>query len=373
MFLKSQVACGFALVALVALGAESPGTRQPPESPETLAARVDAVVRQAMDKQRIPGLSLAVIRDGRLVVAKGYGLANIELRVPAAPETVYQIQSITKSFTATGIMLLVEDGKVGLDHTIGTYLVGTPESWKAITVRHLLTHTSGIKDFINEPTANLRLDVTEEEVLRATAARPLNFRPGDRYAYSNTNFHLLAMVIRKATGKSYGEFLRERIFKPLGMADTGVISLSEIIPNRAAGYAPAANGWRNGDWIAPSILAYGGGGLRSTVLDMVKWDAALDSDRVLKKSSLEQMWTPAKLNNGQATEYGFGWRVKRVGGHRCVAHGGAHSTGFSTSLLRFLDDRLTVVVFSNGRDVPVERLARQVAGVFVPDLAPPEH
>lgn len=377
MFLKNQGALLFAmLIVRAALGADEPSAEKPPPGTQTTdpvqrAARVDALVQQALQKQRIPGLSLAVVKDGQLVLAKGYGLANVELHVPATSETVYQLQSITKSFTATGIMLLVEAGKLSLEDKISQYLDGTPESWKDIAVRHLLTHTSGIKDFINEPTANLRLDVSEEDVLQATAARPLNFSPGAQHAYSNTNYHLLAMIIRKLTGKAYGDFLRERIFDPLEMQDTRVISLSEIIPNRAAGYSLAKDGWRNGEFIAPSVLGYGGGGLRSTVLDMVKWDSALDTERVLKKDTLEQMWTPAKLSNGQSAPYGFGWSVRRVRDHRCVSHTGGHVTGFATIISRYVDDRLTVIMLSNGRHAQVGRLAEQVAGVFVPALAPP--
>ena len=373
MFLRTQFACVSAVLAIISITVGTLAAIEPTASPAERAPRIDEIVWQAMERQGIPGVSLAVVQGGRLVLAKGYGLANIELQVPATPETVYQIQSITKSFTATGIMMLVEEGKVSLDARISTYLTGTPETWKDITVRNLLTHTSGIKDFINDPTASLRLDVTEEDVLKATASRSLNFQPGERYAYSNTNYHLLAMIIRKVTGKSYGDFLRERIFKPLGMVDTDVISLSAIIPHRAAGYQMAADGWRNGDLIAPSILAYGGGGLRSTVLDFVKWDAALYTESVLKKASLEQMWTPATLTSGKTTNYGFGWSLETVQGHRCISHGGAHVTGFQTTFNRYVDDRLSVVVFSNCIGVGIDRLAQRVAGVFVPSLTPPEY
>ncbi len=155
------------------------------------------------------------------------------------------------------------------------------------------------------------------------------------------------------------------------MTNTRVVSLSEIIPNRAAGYLKASDGWRNGEFIAPSILGYGGGGLVSTVLDMVKWDAALYTESVLKKTSLEQMWTPARLNNGKTTDYGFGWRVKAIRGHRCISHSGGHRTGFASNISRFVDDRLTVVVFSNCGGSGVDRLAQRMAGVFVPDLIPP--
>lgn len=169
-------------------------------------AAVDAYVRGQMDRLQVPGLSLAVVKDGQVVYSRGYGLANVELKVPVGPDTVFQIQSITKTFTAAAVMMLVEEGKVGLDDPVGKYLDGTPDSWMPVTIRQLLSHTSGIKDFINEPTASLRLDVSEQEVLEATAPRPLNFKPGDKYLYSNTGYHLLAMVIRKVTGKSYGTF-----------------------------------------------------------------------------------------------------------------------------------------------------------------------
>src|SRR5689334_2109386 len=153
------------------------------------ADTIDDYLNTEIAAKHIPGLSLAVVRDGKVEKLSAYGLANIELSVPASPQTVFQIQSVTKTFTATAILMLVEEGKLALEDPVGKHLDGTPESWKPITLRHLLTHTSGIKDFINEPTASLRIDVTEEKVLRATAPRKLNFEPGEKYAYSNTNYH----------------------------------------------------------------------------------------------------------------------------------------------------------------------------------------
>jgi len=342
----------------------------PAKSPDPQAERVEELVKWEMERQGIPGLSLAVVRDGQVVLAQGYGLANVELGVAATPQTVYQLQSLTKSFTATGIMMLVEEGKVGLDDKIGKHLAVPTDRWKNITVRHLLTHTSGIKDFINEPTVSLRLDVAEEEVLKAAARRPLNFEPGEKYAYSNTNYHLLAMIVHKATGKSYGEFLRERIFDPLGMDQTRVVSLSEIIPNRAAGYRRERGAMRNGEFVAPTILGYGGGGLRSTVLDLAKWDAALYTEKLLKRSSLEQMWTPAKLNSGKPTAYGFGWGIGTIRGHRCLSHTGAHVTGFATAISRFVDDKLTVIVLANCNGANPAGIAQRIARLYIPGLAP---
>ena len=181
---------------------------------------MDDLLTAEIQKRHLPGLSVAVVRDGEIIKTAAYGLADLELDVPATPKTVFQIQSITKTFTAAAILLLAEEGKLALDDPVAKHLEGTPDSWKGITIRHLLNHTSGIKDFINDATASLRLEVTEEEVLRATASRPLNFPPGERWAYSNTNYHLLAMIIRKLSGQWYGDFLRERIFVPLGMTDT---------------------------------------------------------------------------------------------------------------------------------------------------------
>jgi CubicO group peptidase (beta-lactamase class C family) len=316
-------------------------------APGVRADSVDDYVNLQMRQSGIPGLALAVTRNGAVVKAAGYGLANVENDVPVAPQTVFQIQSVTKQFVATAIMMLVEEGKVALDAKVSTYLDGTPETWKEITIRRLLSQTSGIKDFINEPTASLRLEVSEQEVFRALVPRPLNFQPGERYAYSNSNYHLLAMIIRKVTGESYGTFLRKRVFDPLGMTQTRVISLSEIIPHRASGYNRAGNELCNGQFVAESILAYGGGGLLSTAADMAKWDLALRGDKLLPHSRLEQMWTPTRLNDGTFSNYGFGWGIGGQPPHRFVQHSGGHITGFTSHIVRYLDDDLSVIVLVN--------------------------
>jgi len=294
--------------------------------------------------------------------------------VPVSANTVFQIQSITKTFTASAVMMLVEEGKVALEDPVSKFLDGTPESWKPVTIRHLLSHTSGIKDFINEPTASLRLDVSEKDVLAATAPRPLNFKPGERYLYSNTGYHLLAMVIRKVTGKSYGDFLAERIFKPLGMDHTRVQDLSEVIPGRAAGYNFGGGKLTNGEYVAQSILSYGGGGVLSTVRDMAKWDAALRGESLLKRATLEQMWTPMTLNDGKKSTYGLGWGTGNLSGHRYVQHSGGHVTGFQTFMRRYVDDGWTVIVLTNqSGNVDPAKIAVRVVGMFESSLAPPTY
>src|SRR5258706_1135425 len=274
---------------------------------------INQFIEAQMRKQQIPGLSLAVVKERQLLLTHGYGLADVELNVAATPETVYQIQSITKSFTASAIMMLRREGKVGLDDAIGKYLEGVPESWKGITIRRLLNHTWGIKDYINEPHASLRLETTDEEVLRETAKRPLNFAPGEKYAYCNTGYLLLGMVIRKTTGEPYAEILRKRIFEPLGMSSTRVVSLKEIIPGRASGDGVAEGKLIGGDYVAESVLSYPGGGLLSTVLDMAKYEAIWLRGQLLGESTIEEMWTPGRLNDGSRTLYGFWWGIKDLG------------------------------------------------------------
>jgi D-alanyl-D-alanine carboxypeptidase len=336
------------------------------------ADTVDDYLTAEIRDRHIPGLALAIVRDGHIEKLAAYGLANVELNVPASPQTVFQIQSVTKTFTSTAILMLCEEGKLALDDPIAKHLDGTPDSWKSITLRHLLSHTSGIKDFINEPTASIRLDVSEQDVLRATAPRALNFEPGEKYAYSNTNYHLLAMVIRKITGKSYGDFLKERIFAPLAMNDTRVQSLREVIPNRAAGYQWAGERLRNGDFVAESILAYGGGGVISTASDMAKWAVALDEGKVLKKETMDMAWTGAKFNDGKKSGYGLGWGVGLANGHRYVGHSGSHATGFTSNIVRYRDDGLTVVVLTNAGHANPSKIAQHVAGIYLPALAPKE-
>lgn len=334
--------------------------------------RIDRAVREEMDAQRIPGLSVAIVRDGKLLYSKGFGLANVELGVKATDKTVYQIQSVTKQFTASAILLLAQEGKLGLDDPLSKHLDKTPDSWSEVTIRHLLTHTSGIKDFINEPTQSLKVEVSEQEVFDATASRPLNFKTGEQYQYSNTNYHLLAMVIRKLTGKAYGEVLAERIFGPLKMNDTSIVSLSGIVERRAAGYLMESGKMRNGEYVAQSVLAYAGGGVVSTVLDMAKWDIALDGDAILNPDSKRQMWSPMRLRGGGVSPYGFGWAIGTLNGHREFAHSGGHVTGFTSFYAKYPDDRLTVLVLTNAGWGNPARIARLIAGAVVPALKPQE-
>lgn len=334
------------------------------------ADKVDDYISGQMQKQHIPGLSLAVVRGGKILKAKGYGLANVELYIPATADTVYEIGSVTKQFTATAIMMLVEEGKIGLDEKITTYLTALPEGWKHVTVRQLLTHTSGIKGYTGVPGFEkiMLVPASKEEVIKAVSTYPLKFPSGDSWEYSNTGYFLLGMIIEKASGKSYAEFLKKRIFSPLQMNSTRINHLHTIIPNRANGYEWKDGALYNADFISMT-WPFAAGAIVSTVNDLAKWDAALYTDRLLKTASLQQMWTPVKLNSGNTFGYGFGWFVDKVKGHTHVSHSGS-IPGFTSHVTRFPEDKLTVVVLTNQMD-NAPRIGEAVAGMYLPVIAPP--
>jgi len=333
------------------------------------ADKVDDYIKAEMHRNRIPGLSLAIVRDSKVVRATGYGFANVELSVPAAENTVYQIGSITKQFTATMVMMLVVENKVRLDDKITARISNLPASWSDVTIRQLLTHTSGIKDYteVEGFERRRRVESTQAELLELVETEKLQFTPGEEWRYCNTNYLLLGMLIEQVTGKKYYQFLFERILKPLGMTQTHVNDRQAIIANRATGYIRIPGNLQNAPYFSPAN-AFGAGDLISTVEDMVKWDAALYSERLLKASSLEEMWTPVVLSKGGTAEYGFGWDVKSENGHRLIAHGG-NITGFSCGILRFVNDKLTVIVLTNFGSINAEAIAQGVAAQIQPELA----
>lgn len=336
---------------------------------QRIESKIDRLVRAEMRKEKIPGVSLAIIRNGRVDILKSYGLANVEHKVPVKPETVFQSGSIGKQFTAAAVMILVEEGKLSLDDKIMKFFPDVPATWSNITVRHLLTQTSGMGDY--PPEVDLRREYTEDEYLEYFKKAPLSFAPGEKWDYSNSGYATLGFLIHKVTGKFYGEFLRERIFKPLGMATARVISEADIVPNRAAGYRLVQGALKNQEWVSPSTNTTADGSLYLTILDLAKWDAALYTDKPLKQSSLAQIWTPVKLNDGERKGYGFGWHTETLHNRRAVFHGGAWQ-GFKSFILRFPDDKLTIMFFANSWETRDFKFARQLASIFYPEFALPQ-
>jgi CubicO group peptidase (beta-lactamase class C family) len=345
---------GMVRIALLLLASARVATADP----------VDDIVNAELKRQGIPAVSVAVIREGQIVKAEGYGLANAELNVRATPQTVYQIGSVSKQFIAAGIMLLVQDGKMGLDDRANAYLAGTPAAWQAITVRHLLTHTAGI---INEPPGfdPFKLQ-SDADLVKSTYSAPLLFAPGADWTYSNAGYFALAEIIRVVSGEPWDAFLQKRLFQPLAMTSTRTTTM-EMVSNRASGYAPINGKMSN----APPILPVRpSGAFLSTVLDLAKWDAALSAGSLLSTATLNQMWTPVTLNGGGTYAYGFGWQVDAVAGHKRVHHSGT-MPGFRATIHRYLDDKLTVIVLTNAGNADPGSIARLIAESYMPGLVEP--
>jgi CubicO group peptidase (beta-lactamase class C family) len=328
------------------------------------SASIDDYVHSEMQRQHIPGLSLLVARGGKIVRAQGYGFSNVELQVPVKPETVFQSGSVGKQFTATAVMMLVEEGKIKLDDPITNYFKDAPAAWRKVTTRELLSHTAGFTDYPEK--FDFRKDYTEADLLKIVEGIPLAFTPGTNYSYANLGYLTLGILIHQVTGEFYGDFLQERIFRPLGMTTTRIMSEADIVPNRAAGYRLVKGELKNQEWVSPTLNTTADGALYFSILDLAKWDAALYTEKLLRRSSFEQMWTPTKLLNGQPNpgDYGFGWRVTKQNGHRLLDHGGAWQ-GFEVHISRYVDDKLTVVVLTNLADADPGKIAGHIAELYL--------
>jgi CubicO group peptidase (beta-lactamase class C family) len=333
------------------------------QSPATTSA-VTEYVKAEMQRQHIPGLSLLVVKGGKVVRAKGFGLANMELQVPVKPETIFQSGSVGKQFTATAVMMLVEEGKIGLDDPLTKYFADAPPAWRNVTVRELLSHTAGFGDYPKD--FDMRKDWTEAEELKLIESLPLAYPPGTKWDYSNLGYVTLGILIHRVTGEFYGDFLQQRIFQPLGMSTTLIISEADIVPNRAAGYRVVKGELKNQEWVAPMVNTTADGSLYFNILDLAKWDAALYTEKLLKRSSLDLMWTPVRLKNGRPNggNYGFGWFIEQRAGHRCIHHDGAWQ-GFETAIDRYVDDQLTVVVLSNLEGAEPGKITQHVAEMYL--------
>lgn len=327
---------------------------------------VDDLVNSEMKRQDIPGLSLAVVHNGKIVKEKGYGFANIEHQVAVTPDTVFMSASVGKQFTAALVMLLARDGKLSLDAPISTYLPNTPKSWEAITVRQLLTHTSGLGDLFER--VELRKDYADEELLELESAMSLRFKPGEKWLYSNTGYHLLGLICNRVGKKKFADQLEERIFKPLGMS-TRVVSEQDIVMHRASGYEHFIGKFRNHEWASPGLNTIADGNLYLTAHDLALWDLALYGEFPLDSTIKQAIWTPVTLNDKSTYPYGFGWDLEPWNGHRVMWHSGRWQ-GFRTHISRFVDDKLTVIVLTNVSGAQPAEIARGVAGLYVPALKP---
>lgn len=323
---------------------------------------IDDLIKKEMQSRQIPGLALTIIRDSKPTKTAAYGLANIELKVSTTTETTFEIGSVTKQFTAAGILLLQQQGKLSVDHAISQFLPDLPPAWTNITIRQLLSHSSGIKSYTGLDGFELTRHLTQKQFVAALAPLPLEFKPGDRWKYCNSGYNLLGYIIENVSGKNYWTFMAENIFSPLGMVHVTNREPSILIANRADGYEKKNGRLINRDYDLTDVFA--AGAMVSTVGDLAKWNAALDSDNLLNAKSKSQMWASGKLNDGTEPDYGFGWHLASYKGHKNIGHSGSTS-GFSASLQRFPENKLCVILLCNsGDDGVATTLAKIIATTF---------
>lgn len=355
------------LLAALCLAPAATSAQRPAAPPAVVVrAQVDSLARAFVATAGAPGISVQVVRGRDTLVSAGYGMADLENRVPAAPSTVYRIGSITKQFTASAVMRLVEQGKLSLDDSIGALLPNLPEKWRGVTIRQLLNHTSGIPSYTNIGPAWIRRwgeDMPPDTLVALTARDSVWFAPGAQWRYDNSGYVVLGMLVERLTGESYASYIETNLVRPLGLQHTVYCDERRIIPGRARGYEREADGWRNATYLSMT-QPYAAGALCSTVGDLARWNALLAAGRVVSAASYKAMTTP--LGAAQRNHYGFGLGADSLAGHFMVSHGGGIN-GFNTDNAYFPGDSLSVTVLTNsGASRPgplLQNIARAALGV----------
>ncbi len=353
-------------VTFLGLASSVANAQQP--SKDVVATRVDSLAAAFLANTHTPAISVAVLRGSDTLVMKGYGDASVELHRPATASTVYRIGSITKQFTSSEIMRLAERGKLSIDDPITKYLPDVPTHGQIITIRRLLNHTSGIHNYTSEPSwrGTWGQQLSPRQIVAFVDHDSLDFKPGDRWSYSNTGYVLLGMIIEKVTGETYANYLEHDLFKPLGLTQTSYCPSRPSDPTFADGYAAGSGTAKPAEYL-DMTHPHGAGALCSTVRDLVKWQRALMGGRVVNARSYALMTTPDTLNNGKPLNYGFGLGVGKLATHRQIGHNGGIN-GFTTASFYYPDDSVNVVVFSNadaGPDALALNVSRAVFGIPV--------
>jgi len=320
---------------------------------------IDTFIEKNRKELHIPAVSYAVMQNGEYISSGVYGLAEVELNAPANEHTLFNVGSVGKTFTATAILALEEDGKLSIKDPIGQHLEGIPDSWNNITIEHLLNHTSGIKDYTQDfpgytllPNIDRAVELTPEQYIEMCTTNSLNFPTGTRFAYSNSNYALLGFIIRKHIDTSMDEFMRKRVFEPAGMMDTRYEDAFELRPNRSKGYHKGENGPINGALISNFYSTIGDCGILTTGKDLAKWGPALVNGKVVSNGKLDKMWTKHQLNNGKLSQedyrsYGLGWVIGDVLGSLEFGHDGALKKGYTGYYRYYPEYDLSIAVMSN--------------------------
>ena len=322
----------------------------------------DIIVQKFMDDQRITGLSLAVVRNGNAAVNKGYGLANVEHSVPVTSETVIRVGSVSKQFFATAILKLAQDGKLSIEDAVHKFFPDAPETWRPIRVKHLLSHSSGLKR--EGPAYDNNIIQPDLVIIKSAYSLPLDFKTGGKYQYCNLAYFMLAEIISQVSKMPWQDYIRDNLFIPAGMMNSGMTDFYPIIPNRASGYM------HKGDTLVNAEAMYAvrpSGGFLSTSSDMIRWNKVLDEKKIiLTKDNWELLWKPFIKVSDKAeskTYYGFGWLVDEFNGHKLVMHGGAN-TGFRSQYNRYINDGLSIIILTNTDEANPGAIASALADYY---------
>ena len=337
---------------------ESPPPTPTPE-PDVSAAKIDDLLNLHTEGETFTGAVL-VARNGEILLSQGYGLADRNKQIPNSAQTKFRLGSITKQFTAVAILILQEQGLLNVQDHICAYLPECPDVWQAVTIHHLLIHTSGIPNLTSFPDfADFKaIPTTPEQTITRFKDKPLDFQPGEKWAYSNSGYVLLGYLIEQVSGQSYEAFLHQHIFEPLQLTSTGYDHNDNSL---ATGYTGVDSHWETPAYIDMS-LPYAAGGLYSTVEDLYRWDQALYTGQLLPQESLDLMFTPHAQTTFTGLSYGYGWFVGKMNNHLAISHGGGID-GFVTEIRRYLDDRVTIILLSNRQTTNVPQIADQIGWV----------
>lgn len=354
---------GVLVLALLVAGASL--AAEPRTAPDPRGEQVDVLMRRAMADRRIPGLQIAVVKDGEIVLSRAYGVANLQTPVPVTDQTVFSINSITKAFTGVAAMREVEAGRLDLNKPVSAYLDGLPEAWRGITIRQLLSHTSGLPDF----TRIKGVDGDEASAWNTALARPVRFPAGERFEYCQTNYALIQKVINGLNGRPENATLADDQIRLVGMTHTGFGDGRDVTPGKAAGYIyafakPGDPGELRSVYEVFTPLHRAASGMNSTADDMARWMIALQQGRLLGPDAMKAMWTPATFSNGQPGQWGMGWLVLNRSEHRAVSMTG----GGRSAMFLYPDDRVGVVILTTLSGAAPEDLIDQVATIFIPGM-----
>ncbi|WP_160116994.1 serine hydrolase domain-containing protein [Acinetobacter chinensis] len=318
--------------------------------------KVDDFVNSELNRQKIPGIAAGIFKNGKPLHLKGYGLSNIEHNVPVLTNTVFQTASIGKMFTAMAVMILVEDKKLILDESIKNYLPNAPADWQPITLRHLLTHTAGL----GATDIDVKQEYSDEEYLEQHYSTPIDFPAGTRWSYSNTGYSILGFIVNNVANLKYWQILEERIFKPASMHTARILSDTDIVMNRSAGYESIDGELKNQQWTSASANTLAEGSLYMSLEDYLKWNAIISTRGILSQQSWDQILTPVQLNNGQSYPYGFGWDIQSINNQLVIGHEGSWQ-GFRTAFLRYEKDNIAFTVLANSSNANVGEILNGIA------------